>query len=262
MSLSIGYMVCGDQCVDYEITITDKQKLAEEIAFLIQGYCRQMAKIIQGLDAQFPEPDMALVKNLVNLLSTRKDSDEQMYKIDGWLFEMISWLALSEQHKQDSFRIYMPHSQPSMHGIDVLAITMNPDNSIDRIIITEDKCTENPRDTIRDLVFPELDQYEKGEKNNAIYQQLEAIVANDIFDRIQNDVRKNEHRRYRICITRNAYYDQQDKREKLFDNYKDHVSKDLERRSASSIRIDDLRNWMDDLCNEVKTILESNINHV
>ena len=77
-----------------------------------------------------------------------------MYTVDGWLFQMISWLQLANQYKGDIFFQQSPHSQPSMHGIDGFAVKLTPNNTIERIVITEDKCTENAKTTIRDKVWP------------------------------------------------------------------------------------------------------------
>ena len=56
-----------------------------------------------------------------------------------------------------------------MHGIDGFAVKLTPNNTIERIVITEDKCTENAKTTIRDKVWPEFSGMENGEKNNAIF---------------------------------------------------------------------------------------------
>lgn len=79
-----------------------------------------------------------------------------MYKVDGWLFQMISWLQLANQYKGYRFFNNPPHPQPSMHGIDGLAVKFTPDNTIERIVITEDKCTEDARKTITSKVWPKF----------------------------------------------------------------------------------------------------------
>lgn len=56
------------------------------------------------------------------------------------VISMISWLQLANQNKGNIFQ-QSPHSQPSMHGFDGFAIKLTPDNMIERIVITEDKCT-------------------------------------------------------------------------------------------------------------------------
>lgn len=51
-----------------------------------------------------------------------------------------------------------------MHGFDGFAIKLTPDNMIERIVITEDKCTNDARTTIRDKVWPEFSEMENGVK--------------------------------------------------------------------------------------------------
>lgn len=96
------------------------------------------------------------VESLVKVLEKRNVSTVDMYTVDGWLFQMISWLQLANQYKGDIFFQQSPHSQPSMHGIDGFAVKLTPNNTIERIVITEDKCTENAKTTIRDKVWPEF----------------------------------------------------------------------------------------------------------
>lgn len=247
---------------DYDFTITDKDMLAEYISQLVLGHAFHIERVIKKLDPNFPNINRASVQAQINIL--KKDIDnpesEYTYKIDGWLFQMMSWLALNIQHKGEKFYIQYPHSQPSMHGLDGIAITLNDDNTIDRIIITEDKCTSNPRKKIKDDVFPEFDNFEKAMKDNAIQQQIQSIIRSEEYIMIQNDIQRKEHRQYRIGITRKECHNNKTGRDELFKDYDKYVDgDDVERRTGATIFLPNLREWMLDLRKKVIVILEKKI---
>lgn len=139
--ITIGCRSLDTLCKDYEFKINNKNQLAELIAKLVMGWSRHVSRLIKKLDPHYPDVDKATIQSKLDEL---KNGDAT--KIDGWLFQMISWLVLAEQHKGNpNFFQHNPHPQPAMHGLDGIAVTLKPDGSIDRIIITEDKCTVSPR---------------------------------------------------------------------------------------------------------------------
>lgn len=262
--ISINRKKVGELCYDFEYIITDKDKLADEICQLILGNCRHVSRIINGLASTPRETDKRTVESLIRKLETRNTSKVDMYKIDGWLFQMISWLQLANLYKGSRFFQQAPHSQPSMHGIDGFAVQLTPQNTIERIVITEDKCTEKACKTIQRKVWPEFSEMEKGEKNNAIFQQTEALIGNRLgeqFEDIQNDIVKEKYRQYRVGVTRQTIHNSDDGREALFKNYDTVVPGDsVSRRTAATICLDDKeREWMEDLYQRVLDKLKSYI---
>lgn len=263
--LRINCKIIGSLCKDYEYEITDKKELAENISQLIIGNAFHVSRALRGMDPRYRVADKEIIESSIKRLELRGRSDIDMCKVDGWLFQMMSWLALAKQHVGDIFFQEAPHSQPSKHGIDGLAIKLNADNSIDRIIITEDKCTENAYSTVHTKIYPELVEFENGDKNNAIFQQVEALISTRLgeqFFEIQDDIVKSKYRQYRIGITRQLKDNSDDGRSKLYSNYDKKVTgTDIERRTASSIFLNDQeRQWMEELDNMVIDRLQSYLN--
>lgn len=251
-------------CYDFEYQITDKDELAEKICQLILGNSNHVSKVIKGLASTPRETDKKTVESLIQQLEKRNSSDVDKYKVDGWLFQMISWLQLANQYKGSIFYQQAPHPQPSMHGIDGFAVKLMPDNTIERIVITEDKCTEEAKATIKSKVWPEFLKMEKGEKNNAIFQQTEALIGyrlGEQFESIQNDIVKEKYRQYRIGITRQVTHNSDNGRKKLFKGYDIVIpGNDILRRTAATICLDDKeREWMSDLQQRVLKKLKSYI---
>lgn len=261
MPVSISYTSLGTLCKDYEFIVSDVDKVAELVAHLCLGQSRHVGNVIQTLAPDYPAPNKKSIEHLLNVLSTTGKSQKHIEKIHGWLFQMMSWIALAKQHKDDSFLQHYPHSQPAMHGLDGIAITLKEDGGIDRIILTEDKCTENPRAIIRTEVWPEFDEIEAGAKNNAISQQIQSLFLNDkAFHKIQNDVVDEKYRQYRIVITRGKSHNATKGRMNLFQGYDSHVTgADVDRRTGATIYIDNLRNWMETFRLKVIDILNNEL---
>lgn len=241
-------------CKDYEFIVNDIDQLADLIARLIVGYYRHVSKIIRGLATRYPNTDNPTIKASLDRLDLTGKDSKYIEKVHGWLFQMISWIVLAEMHKKDPyFYQNFPHQQPAMHGLDGIAINLKVDGTIDRIIITEDKCTNNDRNTVLQQVFPEFKDIEAGNYNNAIRQHIEALIKDEsVVDNIQNDILELKYRQYRIAITRQNSHDTDDARKNLFADYDTFVGgTDVNRRTASTINMNKMRVWMEDLRKKV-----------
>lgn len=261
MPITVGCKSLGALCTDYEFQVEEKEKLAELVAKLCLGQCSHVSNVIKELEPDYPNADEYTINSTIQYLDLTGKDSKYIYKVHGWLFQMMSWLALSIQHKDDRFLQHYPHSQPAMQGIDGIAITLNEDGGVDSIIVTEDKCTDNPRNTITTQVWDEFDKMESGIKNAAIYQQLQTLFRNDEdFHRIQNDVYNRNYRQYRIGITRDNSHNSDAGRLSLYEGYESHVTGDnVARRTGASTNIDGLRAWMEDLRLKVIEVLKNEL---
>lgn len=249
MPITITCKDLSPLCKDYEYVINDIEQLAELITRLLMGHYHHVNRVITGIAPHYPNVDQPTILRQLEVLELSGKDDKYIEKVHGWLFQMISWIVLAEMYKYDTgFHQHYPHPQVSMHGLDGIAVKMNTDNSINRIIITEDKCTDDARNTVKQQVFPEFESIEKGEKNNAIMQHVEALISEDILFSIQDDILKPEYRQYRISITRQDRHDTNDGRKKLFKDYDIIVAgADVDRRTAATINMGEMRDWMEDL---------------
>lgn len=236
-------------CTDFEFIVNDLDELAERIVKLMMGWSIHISRIVKNLDVDYPDPDKDTIKALLEALDKTGKSEQAKYHIDGWIFQMISWLVLAEQHKDNpTFQQCAPHPQPAMHGIDGLAILLKEDSTIDRIIITEDKCTTNPRNVITQQVYPEFNDFEKGKKNTPIMTGVSTMLMNTgLFFKIQNDITKKDYRQYRIVITRENEHDSDDGRKNLFKDYDNVVKGDVKKRTCSTTNFSGTRAWIEGL---------------
>lgn len=242
--------------VDYEYEITNKDLLAEYVSEMLLGHHFHILRVINSLATIFPITPDASIDQLI-----KKINSATVEKRDGWLFQMISWIVLAKRNSGSAFYSNYPHFAPAQHGIDGLAITLNSDDSIKNIIITEDKCTTSPRGKITQQVFPEFVEFENGSKDNALVGIICSLIgglnAGEILEGIQNDIYQKEFRLYRIGITRSSEQNSLEGRNKLFLNYdKSVIGDSSERRSAASIYLEDMRDWMQDFSKKVVEKLE------
>lgn len=251
---------CSDLVIDYEYEITNKDLLAEYVGELILGHYIHILNIINSLSSSSSAPPSRIIDFAIERLNVTEEV--KIIHRDGWLFQMISWLVLAHRNLGNNFHTQHPHFAPAQHGIDGLSIVLKPDNTIDKIIITEDKCTINPRDTVREQVLPEFKDFEDGKKDSALISVLSSLIAHldagAVFQSVQNDIYNTDLRMYRIGITREDSHQSLNGRRRLFKNYDDYVSGlTSSRRSGATIYIDDMRNWMQDFSDKVVNYLES-----
>jgi hypothetical protein len=132
-----------------------------------------------------------------------------------------------------------------------LAIVLNSSGYLESIIITEDKCTDQPRNLITQQVFKEFNDLENGKKDNALMSIIAMLIgqldSGKILEKAQNNIFDTKYRVYRIGITREAKHNDRKGRKLLFKDYENNVSGENHlRRSAATIHLDQLRDWMDD----------------
>lgn len=251
---------CSDLVIDYEYEITNKDLLAEYVGELILGHYIHILNIINSLSSSSSAPPNRIIDFAIERLNVTEEV--KLIHRDGWLFQMISWLVLAHRNLGNNFHTQHPHFAAAQHGFDGLSIVLKPDNTIDKIIITEDKCTTNPRKTIREQVFPEFKDFEDGKKDSALITVLSSLIshldAGAVFQSVQNDIYNTDLRIYRVGITREKSHLSPDGRRRLFKNYDDYVlGETCTRRSGATIYLDDMRNWMQDFSDRVINYLAS-----
>mgnify|MGYP001007712230 CR=1 FL=1 len=237
---------------DYEII--DEKKLAEYIGEIILGYYLHVKKIIDQLDSGSGPTNEESIQAAIKLLNS---TDSQ--KLKGFLFQHMSWIALAMQYKTTNLKMVRPHDAPAQQGIDGLAILLCDDGLIDKIIITEDKCSKEPRKRIQSEVYPEFDDFESGKSNNKIVSGITSLVGYDenLLKKIEPNIVNKSLWQYRIGVTRNDNYQTPNDRKALFNDYDKHVFGSQERRHAATIYIPDTDNWSENLKDKIIQYLNS-----
>lgn len=245
-------------CHGFSWRITDELKLAELVARLILGHYRHVQNVLKD-DDSVPSPMItdSMIDELVNKLGP-PTSDALRYHRDGWVFQMISWVAARLAEPESISAI--PHSQPAQDGFDNLIIQFaKGDNEVTAVVICEDKAIENSRKRIREKVWPEFVDFESGRRDCELVSEVTSMLEGsrtivDVDKAIAN-IFWDKARHYRVSVTTDCI-DDENHRKSLFNGYNDKVSGDAKRRRAETITIEQLRPWMDDFCVKITEHLE------
>jgi hypothetical protein len=133
-------------------------------------------------------------------------------------------------------------------GFDGLQLEIDTSNGfVTAAVIFEDRATDNPRDTIRDEVWPDFKLLEAGERENVLSADVSALLITrpDIdADRAIENIIWKQIRRYRVSITVGATHASPEGRQRLFRGFDDIASGDVQRRRGEILHIEQLRPWM------------------
>lgn len=258
--LEITPMDCLPLVMDNSYRVVETDLLAKWVAQLLLGNSLHIARVIEGLDSQAISMKNKTIDGVI-----KKLEEADVYKRDGWLFQMISWIALKMtlQAQHGDKRVFMnaPHTAAAQQGVDGFALVVDDENMIKYIVLCEDKCSEHARTIITSQVYPEFVSFEEGYQNNRIITEISSIIRGEdggmLLQSIQDNIADNKYWMYRIGVTRQNEYDDLDGRKKLFKDYDDKVKGDSDRRSAATVNLDDLRVWMDGFYKMVIKELES-----
>ena len=245
-------------CHGFSWTITDELRLAELVARLMLGHYRHVQRVLNSDDnAPSPQVSDSMIDDLVVKIGLPA-TDTHRYHRDGWVFQMISWVAAKIAEPEAIMAI--PHSQAAQKGFDNLIIQLaNRDNEVTVVVISEDKATENSRNTVTSKVWPELVDFESGRRDHELVNEVTSILERyhkkvDV-DKVIADIFWDKARHYRISITTDCI-DDEAHRKTLFGGYNIKVAGHEKRRRAETIKVEQLRPWMDAFCVKIAACLE------
>jgi hypothetical protein len=143
----------------------------------------------------------------------------------------------------------MGHAQK---GFDGLQLLLSRDMSkAKRLIVFEDKATTNPRNKIREEVWPALALMESGERDHELRAELssllEQVPALDRLQAVNQVMMQTKNRSYRIAVTVGSAHASRAGIGRLFSGYEVIVPGQRYRRRAHVLEVPDLRFWMSGL---------------
>jgi len=252
---------CSPLVIDNEFYINDEDILAQHVGKIVLGHFAHVKRIILTLSTTIPITENFDIEIAIKRLSSTGKEDKDIEKRDGWVFQIISWLALIVENKEKRFYCQQPHDAPAQHGLDGIAVILNNTHTIENIIVCEDKCTENHRVLIP-RIWEEFSEFERGDHNNKLVSRISALIEQldegNVLEANLNSIYSKNIRKYRVGINRNNTYQTQPQRKKLFKGYDSCVSGIApHRRFASTFYQDDIRDWMEQFSLKVIKYLET-----
>ena len=240
-----------------DLTIVDEDELARLVAHVALGQYLHVLAILNGTGSSAYAPAGTAREGAVKLL-TAKDPDNPWHR-DGWLFQVISWIAA--QIQDPSSIKSPPHIRIADKGFDGLHLRLKKNKKeIDAIVICEEKATNSPRPTIRDKVWPEFRDLEKGERDNELVAETSALMQQNPAIDPTNGVQAalwNGSRSYRVSITVGDKENSAAGRRKLFKGYRKTVpTGGVQKRRAETLYNSDLRAWLSALAEKAVAAIE------
>src|SRR5690242_14546797 len=156
--------------------VSDEDKLARVVALLLLGRRRHAEAVLAGQPTTDVLASNAMIDDLISKLEVPTGSNPARWHRDGWLFQMISWVAADASLASEADLIAPPQPRMADKGLDGLLVLTHEGVKHARLIICEDKASEDPRTTFRDDVCPELVDFESDRRNNEITTALDALL--------------------------------------------------------------------------------------
>lgn len=258
---SIG---CLPLCVAYKWTITDVAILARLVSRIAIGQATAVTRVLEALEVTLPAPPAESAITAALGRFTTPANDAIRYRRDGWLFQTIAWLA-TWQGRSPGDLIRTPQFRQGEHGIDGLLISVDSTNGrVGGVSICEQKATDNPRKKIYEQVWPEIEQYERGERDDQLVAEVAALLERKDASTavsLASAIHWKHQRRYRVSVTVGETFDAK-KYLSTFSGYDEKAGGSAERRHAETLALVDLRGWMDTLsefiCRELTALKGSN----
>ena len=226
-------------------SITDEDELAALIARVALGQYRHVLKVLNETDCIAYAPTQSALAGAIRML-TAKDP-EKPYHRDGWLFQVISWIAANLQDPETLKT--PPHMIHADKGFDGLHLRLDASNeNVISVIVCEEKATDGPRGKITSQVWREFKSLEAGERDNELVSETTTLLAQNSHldpDRAVYEILWKQARAYRISITIGDKNCSNEGRKSLFKGYKNVTPGDnVEKRRAETFHQSKLRAWM------------------
>ncbi|CAN7724433.1 hypothetical protein [Mesorhizobium caraganae] len=225
-------------------TIAKDDELAELIAKIALGQSRYVRRVLKETGFPAPDPKETELSGAIKLL-TATDPKTPWHR-DGWMFQVISWIAAHLQHPGDL--IAPPHMIHAHKGFDGIQVRIDEKtHQVTSVVICEEKATENARKMVRDRIWGEFEGMQSGARDNELAAELTRLLETakdiDVDKAVETIVWKNA-RHYRIAITIDDEHSDADGQKKLFDGYSKVVEGEVVRRRSEVLHLEDMRSWM------------------
>lgn len=235
-----------------------EEYLARAIAIVSMGQSLHAANIIRNFHPAEPAfIDISLFDDARASLQISGTTDKQRntsrWHRDGFIFEVISWIAIQKTSSPRSL-MKSPHIKSTTQGLDGLLLELYDSSSeIIRATICEDKCSENPQNTFRYKVLPAFKRYHKGERARELVAEAASLLEKICQDgteatKAAAQVLALNTRRYRAALAIEKKFDSREEREKLFERFDELEGITQRQRAGATFVVEgDLREYFDRL---------------
>ncbi|MEM8773170.1 MAG: hypothetical protein AAGD92_16115 [Pseudomonadota bacterium] len=234
--------------------VDDDHALADMIARVALGQSRSVERILQATDALPPDYPTGGFLGAKALLSVEEGADP--YHRDGWVFQVISWIAAHRQNADALIRA--PQMIKADKGLDGLIIEFD-DDDVAHVVICEEKATEHARQKVKGAVWPEFANFETGARDNELVASVTSLLersGDSEPDKTVADILWRDTRAYRVAVTVGEGHSNSAGRKRLFKGYEKIVSGHVDRRRAETLFLDDIRAWIAEIATRAHAVVD------
>lgn len=258
---------------EWSIGIGDRVRLVEILAYLYMQQEENAQRVIDALEPKRRLLKGKVAENVIRKLTAPKQADVEAAKSgtekekeaaqkrvdtsiwhrDGLLFQHISWIV-ARQAIPDGY-MTSPHVRQADKGFDGFIIELDESRErIERVVLCEDKASEDPRPLIRKSVWPEIKSIINGDRDDEILADLttllKGIPAIDTESAV-DEMFWEDARHFRVSVATG-----EDKRKSkrfvhIVKGFDDVVTGTIEKRVAGVLPFDDVRIGLNLLAQEV-----------
>ncbi|WP_434290724.1 hypothetical protein [Celeribacter sp. SCSIO 80788] len=269
-----GPLVCetcpiDEDCIGERWTTANDAELAVLVAIVAMGQASQAAYILEELVSPVPAFSMQTLRQEAKIRLTVEESASKprkgypKWQRDGFVFEVISWIAAKTMHGEGAL-LKDPHLSATSQGLDGLMLQLNVDkDEVQSTTVFEDKCTDDPRSTFLGKVIPAFKDRHANMRSAEIIDAAATLLKTSGLKysdaaRLSAAVTDKAKRKYRAAFSLPSNFDTLEERQKLFADYNriEHIAPE-QRIGASFITSDKMREWIGGLADKAIQYLDS-----
>lgn len=259
MPLSLIDFPALPECGGKQWSVIDYDLLVSLVATVLIGRAKHAEAVLLGTHRAPAVVPIALKSQLRSQLET--PHGPLTYHRDGLLFEIISWIAARVSAEAKDV-ISTPHLKSTQQGLDTIKITFDDTTrKVERVIIYEQKCSEQARNQFRSKVVPAFIDWKTHKRDN---QLIQAVVA--LVERFNLTPEEHEHLydhlvrvhplAFQAALTVTPTPFESDKCIELFNGYSS-VAPDVTDRMGDTFPLLDVRAWFAHFAKQVWTKIEA-----
>jgi hypothetical protein len=237
---------------EFTWTLQDVRALACIVADVALGQVEHAESILQAAPVSSNDPPTA--QNIEEAI--RMVENMPVEHRDGWMFQVISWVAWHAEGEMTIIRAPLPTA--TRQGFDGVSVSLIEENTvIESVMVSEDKATLNPRDMVRDKVLPDFGRLAKGELESQVRAELVALIKAGGFQPSsilkQGDWRNRKRFRASVCTSHSSLPTAVE----LYEGFETTAPGDAGIRRGHRLLFDDMRAFFEMLAGEVIASLEA-----
>lgn len=268
-ALSIDAVPINSHCIGTRWSELDRARLAQLIAFVAMGQATRASTVIRRLEPATPEftvdelCDEAIATLTVKEATTNPGGGYPRYQRDGFVFEVISWVAAVQTMGADAV-LKHPHTSSTTQGVDGLLLVVDQaSNSLREAVIFEDKCTDDPRAMFLSKVLPAFLDRHRNKRSAELVSTATTLLASARFapeeaSRESAKILDPSIRKYRSAFAVSEEFDSEDRRSFLFGRFEELDGLVPDQRIGACLVVSgEMRDWFDALAADAVTYLKS-----